>query len=146
MESRYVPLLIGGFIPALCYGLASVLQKWSAREGGSVSAYLIAFGLATFLVGFLSRSVLAESASPPRSFVIAGLGGVAFSVGAGLISLALLRYNAPLSQLAPLYNMNLLISVGLGLLVFSEFRDVQLSRVLVGTVLILVGGWFVSGS
>ena len=146
MDSKYVPLVIGGLIPALFYGVASVFQKLSVREGGSVSVYLLAFGAATFLVGALSTAFLPHPPSPIRSILIAGLGGVTFALGAGLISLALVRYDAALAQLAPLYNMNLLVSVTLGLLLFSEFKDLQVSKVLVGTVLILAGGWLVSSA
>jgi transporter family protein len=144
--SKYTPLIIGGLIPALLYGLAGVFQKWSAREGGSVSVYLIGFGVATVIVGVVYRAVLSDGASPTTSVGLALLAGLVFGVGAGLISLALIRFDAAISQLAPLYNMNFLITVLLGLLIFSEFRDLQVPRLLAGALLILVGGWVVSGA
>ena len=146
MESKYTPLIIGGLIPALLYGLAGVFQKLSALKGGNVSIYLIGFGLATVITGVVYRIVLSDGSSPTPSIVFALLGGLVFGVGAGLISLAIIRYDAAISQLSPLYNLNILVTVLLGLIIFSEFRDVQVPRLLAGASLFLVGGWLVSGA
>lgn len=86
MDSKLTPIVIGGLIPAVLYGVAGVFQKWSAREGGSASMYLIGFGLATMVSGLVFRVVLGEADAPPRSMVAALLGGGSFGVGAGLIS------------------------------------------------------------
>jgi hypothetical protein len=144
MASKYAPLIIGGIVPALLYGFAGIFQKWSAREGGSVAAYLIGFGLATVLVGVIGRVVLPESASPMSAIGFALLGGMVFAVGAGLISFAIIRYDAAISQLSPLYNLNILVTVTLGLLIFSEFRDLQIAKLIAGSLLILAGGWLVA--
>ena len=146
MEQKYIPLIIGGFIPALLYRMAGFLQKWSAREGATVSIYLIGFGLATFLAGVVYRVVSSEGPSPVRSVVLAVAAGLLFGVGAGLISFAIIRYDAAVSQLAPLYNLNTLVSVALGLLIFFEFREMDMPRLLAGTGVILLGGWLVSSA
>jgi hypothetical protein len=49
------------------------------------------------------------------------LAGAAFGAGAGLVSPSIIRYGAAIAQLSPLYNLNVLIIVVLGLLIFSEF-------------------------
>lgn len=146
MDSRLAPLLLGGMIPAVLYGLAGVIQKASARAGGSASMYLIGFGVATVLTGVAFRTVLTDGYGPTRAFALALLGGLAFGLGAGLISLALIRFDAPVSQLSPLYNMNTLVAVALGFVVFAEFRDVQALRLVAGAVLIVAGGWLVSSA
>jgi len=146
MASKYIPLIIGGLIPALLYGLAGVFQKWSAREGGSVSVYLIGFGVGTVIVGFVYRAVLSDGASPTTSIGFAVLAGLIFSIGAGLISFAVIRFDAAIAQLSPLYNLNFLVTLVLGLLIFSEFKDLQVTRLLAGALVILVGGWVVSGA
>ena len=143
---KFTPLIIGGLIPAVLYGLAGVLQKWSAREGGSVSVYLIGFGVATVIVGVVYRAILSDGASPISSIGLAVVAGLVFAVGAGLISFTVIRFDAAISQLAPLYNMNFLVTVLLGLLIFSEFRDVEVPRLLAGGLLILLGGWVVSSA
>jgi uncharacterized membrane protein len=146
MDSRYAPLILGGLVPALLYGLAGVLQKGSARAGGTVSIYLIVFGVATVVTGLTYRVLLADPSSPTRSILPALAAGLAFGAGAGLISFSIIRYNAPVSQLAPIYNMNLLVTVALGLVVFSEYRDVQATRLLLGAVLVLAGGWLAASA
>lgn len=146
MASKYAPLIIGGLVPALLYGLAGVFQKWSAREGGSVSTYLIGFGLATVIVGVFWTAVQTGSGSPISAIGFSLLGGLVFAVGAGLISFTLIRYSAAISQLSPLYNMNILVTVVFGLLLFSEFRDLNVPTLLAGALLILAGGWIVASA
>jgi drug/metabolite transporter (DMT)-like permease len=146
MNSRYLPLIVGGFIPAILYGVAGIFQKLSARQGAPPSTYLITFGLATVLAGLVFRQVLPGNASPIRSVLSAGLAGLSFAVGAGLVSVALIRYAAAISQLAALFNMNTLITVVLGLVLFAEYRSLGVPRLLLGTALILAGGWLVSTS
>lgn len=144
--SKFTPLIVGGLIPAFLYGLAGIFQKWSARGGGSVSVYLIGFGLATVIVGVAYRAVLPDGPSPSASMGFALLGGLAFGVGAGLISFAIIRFDAAISQLSPLYSLNTLVTIVLGLLIFSEFRNLQVPRLLAGALMILAGGWIVSGA
>ena len=118
MVSKYSPLIIGGLAPAILYGLAAIFQKRSVRVGGSVSIYLIGFGLSTVFVGILGRIIRHEGGSPMSAIMFALLGGLAFAVGAGLISFTLIRFDAAIAQLSPIYNMNILVTVILGLLVF----------------------------
>lgn len=146
MERNWLALLVGGFIPALFYGVAGVLQKANVRAGGTAATYLMGFGLATFLGGLIFQEVLKETLSTPRAWLFAGLAGLSFAVGAGLISLAIIRYHASIAQLSPLYNMNVLIAVGMGLLIFAEFKDLNVPRLLIGTMSIILGGWLVSGA
>lgn len=144
MDIRWTPLLIGGFIPALLYGVAGVFQKSSARSGGTVSLYLIGFGLATFLVGWLFRWLLAEPGGSTNSFLFALAGGATFAIGAGLISLAILRFDAAIAQLSPLYNTNVLITVSLGLAIFAEAQNLNVAKLLLGSLLVIAGGLLVS--
>ncbi|MFP3855411.1 MAG: hypothetical protein ACLFWD_14075 [Anaerolineales bacterium] len=146
MADRWWPLVVGGFIPAVLYGLAGVFQKWSARSGGTVSIYLIGFGAATFVVGWAFRWILADPKATTGSLWFALAGGAAFALGAGLISLALIRFDAAIAQLSPLYNANVLITVGLGLAIFAESRNLDVGRLLLGTVLVIAGAFFVSNA
>ena len=138
--SKVIPLIVGGVIPALMYGAAGIFQKLSAREGGSATSYLIYFGAATALSGLIWRTILKESWGTPRS------AGLVFSMGAGLISMAMINYQAAVSQLSPLYNMNVLVTVGLGLLVLSEHQSLDVTRLLAGAALIAIGAVLVSGA
>ena len=69
-----------------------------------------------------------------------------FAGGAGLISLALIKYQTAISQLSPLYNMNVLITVVVGLWLLAEYRQVQLGPLLLGSVLIAVGAILVANA
>lgn len=146
MDNRMLPLVLGGFLPAIFYGLAGVLQKASTRAGASASLYLISFGLATCLTGLLYRQITGDNTFSGRAILWALLAGAIFATGAGLISTALIRYEAPISQLSPLYNMNIIVTVALGLLVFAEWAEVSVLRLLIGTLIILAGGWLVSSA
>lgn len=44
------------------------------------------------------------------------------------------------SKLVPLFNMNTLVAVCLGLLVFSEWKNVHVLQLAVASVLIIIGG------
>jgi uncharacterized membrane protein len=144
MTSKLIPILVGGAVPALLYGVTGILQKLSTREGISTGLYLVCFGAATTLTGVVLHLVLREGASPGRAIGIALVAGLAFALGAGLITIALIRFQAPISQLAPLYNTNALITVILGLWLLREFAEVNLPRLLIGSILIVVGAILVA--
>src|SRR5688500_18601558 len=61
-----------------------------------------------------------------------------------LVSFALLKLRTPISVLAPLYNMNTLVAVILGLWIFAEWRDVQALPLILGTAMITMGGIIVA--
>lgn len=146
MSSEMKGLLIGGALPALLYGVTGILQKLSANAEGGAGMYLIFLGLGTVVVGLIFHVVLPEPpiAFRPASFAL--VAGISFSLGAGLISLALIRHEVAISQLTPLYNLNVLITVLLGLLIFAEYRDLQVVRLIGGTVLLLAGALLVAGA
>ena len=146
MDSNTLSLLVGGFVPALFYGIAGVLQKANVRAGGTAATYLMGFGLATFVGGVIFQRILREGPSSPQAWFFAGIAGLSFATGAGLITLAIIRYQASIAQLSPLYNMNVLVAVGMGLLIFAEYSDLNVPRLLIGTLAIILGGWLVSGA
>ena len=47
--------------------------------------------------------------------------------------------NARVSQLIPLINANTLVSVILGLVILREYQSVSIIKVLIGTILIVLG-------
>ena len=146
MSSELKGILIGGLLPALLYGVTGVLQKMSARAEGGAGMYLIFLGLGTVIVGAVFHFLLPEPPISTRPAFFALIAGLTFSLGAGLISLALINYGAAISQLTPLYNMNVLVTVVLGLVIFAEYQDLRPFRLLVGTVLLIGGGLLVASS
>ncbi|MBI3619514.1 hypothetical protein HY213_05795 [Candidatus Peregrinibacteria bacterium] len=146
MSQETLGILIGGFIPALVYGVSGVFTKASTDAGVSIAFYLLA------VAGGVIISALAFLVfSPHRPSTLAGLTyagafGLLWGVGTGCVALALTAYAAPISKLVPLYNMNTLIGVVLSLWIFAEWKDVALGRLAAGTLLIVVGSVLVAGA
>lgn len=146
MSYEIKALLIGGVLPAILYGVTGILQKLSAKAEGGPAMYLICLGAGTVLVGVVLQFILPEQTLSLRSISFALAAGLTFSLGAGLITVALLKYQAAISQLSPLYNMNVLVTVVFGLAIFAEYQDANVLRLIGGTVLIIAGGMLVAGS
>lgn len=144
MSPEALGLIVGGLIPALCYGAANVFQKVSTNAGIGTGIYLGIVGLTVTLVGCVFFVAVPDRTVNFRSAMSAGMMGVLWAAGAGLVAFALLRYQTPLGKLVPLYNMNTLIAVLLALWIFSEWRDVNILKLLAGSVLIAVGGALVA--
>jgi transporter family protein len=70
--------------------------------------------------------------------------GLSWGSGSVLVAIAINNYKTPLSVLAPLYNMNTLVAVVGALFIFSEWRDVNVVRLIIGSLLIIGGGVLVS--
>ncbi len=139
MSRHQLALLIGGFLPAILLGLSGVSQKLSTAAGIGTGPLLIVIGLTTTVVG------LAFCSDGDWSWTWGGLGyaclfGLCWAAGTGLIGIALKKYGAKISQLVPLYNMNTLVAVIIGLVVFAEWRTVQPVRISLAAILIVAGG------
>jgi uncharacterized membrane protein len=95
-------------------------------------------------VGLLCCLLTGRNAVTPA----AGLSGIAtglvWSLGTGLVLLALGRFGASVSQLAPLYNTNTLVVVLLGMLIFSEWKQVHPVPLVIGAGLIVLGAALVA--
>ena len=139
-------ILIGGIIPALLFGLAGVFQKASTNFGITTGAYLICIGIGVCLTGIIITAISREININLHSASFAFLIGIAWSLGMGLVAIALNRYSASLATLVPLYNMNTLVAVVLALIIFAEWKDVSTAKLLAGTLLITVGGTLVANS
>jgi uncharacterized membrane protein len=63
-----------------------------------------------------------------------------------LVVVALNNLKTPLAKLAPLYNMNALVAVLLGLVLFGEHAEVSVVRLLAGAALIIGGATLVASA
>lgn len=146
MPPKLVGLLVGGLLPALFYGISGIFAKSSANAGMSIGGHLIFIGISISGIGLLLN--LLEPGTIPSSVAVASssLQGLSWALGTACVVLGLLRYQIPLSKLAPLYNMNTLVTAGLALIIFTEWRQVNPGQLLLGTGLIIVGGLLVSGA
>jgi len=140
-------LLVGCFLPALFYGVSSVFAKTSSNAGMSVAGHHLFFiGLAVSLTGALFNVVWPGTVPSVAAAISSSMQGFLWALGTGGVVLGLVKYQAPLAKLVPLYNMNTLVTAGLALVLFAEWRDTHPIRLLMGAGLIVLGGVLVSGA
>jgi transporter family protein len=144
MDQKLIGILIGGVGAAVFFGLSGFLQKVANTNSISIGPYMTISGAAILLTGIATWLVTKECEVNFVSGTAAFMFGILWACGSILIAVALVKYNAPISQLAPLYNMNTLITVILGIVIFKEYKDVNLATLLPGVFFILIGGWLCS--
>lgn len=145
MTPQTTGILVGGIIPAFGYSVFAIGTKFATQGGLGAGPLLVLVGAACALAGAGFWWAL-PAGIDPRSAGWGALSGLAWAVSTGFVSLALSRFCTPISKLNPIYNTNTLITVVLGLVVFSEWRQVQPLQLLGGAALILAGSLLVSGA
>jgi len=140
MAASTLGYFIGGIIPALLLGIYSILQKVSTKQGIGPGMLMMVMGFNIMIVGLVYCLVSKEYSISIRSGLTASLTGIVWGIATVLIAIALSKYNVAISKLVPLFNMNTLVAVCLGLLVFSEWKNVHVLQLAVASVLIVIGG------
>jgi transporter family protein len=146
MTSQTAGLIVGGLMPALVWGVYNTMIKATTRAGIAVGPFLITVGIATAVNGTALLFVIPDRSVSLRSGSLAVLTGIIWAVAAGLVAFALIRFNAAISQLTPLFSISVLVTVLLGLVLFSEWREVNAPRLLEGSALVVLGALLVSTS
>lgn len=144
MTQEHMGLLIGGLLPAVFFGVAGVCQKWSNQHGITTGVYLVSIGLGVVLVGAVLWALNTEQKFSTAAVIPAVGMGLSWGTGVVLVALGISKYGSPISQLAPLYNMNTLVTVVIALFVFSEWKDVHIVKLTIGALMIIAGGVLVS--
>ncbi len=140
MSKQTLAILIGGLLPALLYGAAGVLQKTASKTGIGPGPYILIIGVVAVVIGGVITLVSQDaSVSWSGAGQTAGF-AVLWSAAIVSIMLALGRYDGPVSVIVPLYNMNTLIAVLLGLFVLGEWEGLNEWRLIAGAVMIVAGG------
>jgi len=146
MSSQMIGLIIGGLIPAIFFGLSGVLAKASNIAGIGLGYYMLIVGSAVVITGLICLAVVPDRTISFTAGRDAFLSGAAWALGAALVAVALARFHSPISQLVPLYNLNTLVGVLLGLWIFAEWQNLDVTRLLIGSGLIVIGGTLVAWS
>lgn len=133
-------VIVGGLIPAVLLGLSGICQKFCGKEGIATGPFLIGVGLTVIAVGGGFAWFEKDLTIHAKSAAWTCLFGICWALGTGLIAVAIRHYNGQISQLVPLYNMNTLVAVSIGLIVFAEWQTVNAGRIAVAAVLIMLGG------
>ncbi len=123
---------------------SAILLKASGRAGLGASGLLLAMAAATIVTGLAARWLPISQQYSGRGVVLALAAGRLWAVCQLLIFLAVSRWQTPVAKLVPLYNMNTLVAVLSGLVVFAEYQDVSLPKLVIGSVLIVIGGVLVA--
>jgi hypothetical protein len=140
MSSQTLGYVVGGILPALLLGIYTVLQKASTKQGISPGMLMVIMGVNIVIIGLAYCFFFKEYAVSIRSGLTATFTGIIWGIATVLIAIALSKYNASISKLVPLFNMNTLVAVCLGLLVFREWENVNMLQLLIAAALIIVGG------
>lgn len=137
-------LIIGGLFPAVMFGFSNVLMKGSMERSTSFAIYLISVGIAVIVTGSTILFFTRDKSFTFLGSTFAFLGGLTWALGVFGALYAINRFNTPLGKLAPLFNMNTLVTVLLALWIFSEWKQVRVPHLLIGSLLIVIGGMFVA--
>ncbi|MDJ0902248.1 MAG: hypothetical protein QNJ55_25945 [Xenococcus sp. MO_188.B8] len=148
ISNNMLGIMIGGILPALLYGVSIIAMKAGAEYKISTSSYLMVIGIVIFIVGLLSKQILNFPRTPAT---FAGLGfaiasGALWALGTTLVNYSMVKFGTPIAILTPLYNMNTLVAVLGGMLLFAEWKTVQSLPVFIGTILVVCGGVLLSKS
>jgi uncharacterized membrane protein len=146
MSERGMAVLLGGLLPALCFGASSVLMKLSARAGIGLPAYVLSLAAGVAVYGALTAITQPGLRATNRGVLYALLVGLTWAVGMALIQLALTRYRAAISQIVPLHMLNLVVTIAFGFFLFAEAHDLDSPRLLLGAVLMGIGAFLVAGA
>lgn len=144
MQPQTLGIIIGGLIPGLIFGFSNVFVKLATQKGIALPMYITITGFAVMCVGVVLLFVLPERQINPTSGTIAFIGGAFWATGMTCIVIALQKYGSSISVLTPLFNMNTLVAVILGLWVFSEWKTVSMTQLLIGAVMITAGATIVA--
>lgn len=143
LSPQTLGIVVGGLVPAVGYSVFALGTKLAAQAGLGAGPLLVLTGFACAATGAAFWWLLPSNIDVPSS--LWGLmAGFAWAVGTGFVSFALLKWGVPISKLNPLYNTNTLITVVLGLIVFSEWKQVNPLTLVSGAALILLGSLLVS--
>lgn len=140
MTRSQLATIFGGFLPAVLFSFSSVSQKFSTAAGIGSGPLLIFIGFTVAAVGAVFAGFDGDWSWTGRGAAYACFMGLAWGAGIACIAIALKKYRAEISQLVPLYNMNTLLAVLIGMVAFAEWRTVHPGKILAAAVLIIAGG------
>ena len=142
MSSQSLGLLIGGLLPAVFFGFSNIFLKMGSERGIGTPVLIVVIGLAVIAVGLALFPFMPERNTSGAFYAF--LTGLVWALAMAGVAVALQRYGVPVSKLTPLFNMNTLIAVVFALWLFSEWKDVKVPQLLIGSALIVVGGVLVA--
>lgn len=144
MDKSWTGLVIGGFLPAVLYALSGTLQKAVSKAGVGVGPYLVFLGLGVCIIGGIAWAVLPRGTVSAIGWSWSTTIGLIWGAGTGMVLWALNYSGVPIAKLVPLYNMNTLFAVLLGLWWYAEAKELHVPTLLGGAILIALGSVLVT--
>lgn len=124
-------------------GMTAVFQKRSAAANLGPGRYLVVFGAMILFGGLVTTLLFREPGFTLAGTAFAGLPGICFTLGTGLLSFSLWKLRMPISSAAPLLAANVLVPVLVGITYIGEGSEMDPIRLPIGTALVLAGSIFV---
>ncbi|MBN1695649.1 hypothetical protein JW879_09700 [candidate division WOR-3 bacterium] len=146
MNSNYTGMIVGGIVPAIIFGLGGIFVKASNQEGISLNYLILFSGIGALIVSILAFVLFEDKSINVKSGIYAFLVGATWVCGVLLVAMALTKYNTPISIISPLNCTACFVTVLLALIVFSEWKNLHIVRLVIGTFLIVFGAMLVSTS
>jgi len=154
MSPYILGLIVGGIIPAFGFGLVGIFTKVSTSYGLAVPLFLTILSIsASITTIFASVTIFGYPVSDLKPLSMSSY-GVAFAVIAGsLWSLSMLcfsyglsKLSMPISVLSPVTNLNLLVSIILGVLLLKENNGIIATKFILGSALMVCGATLIARS
>ena len=146
MTKMYIGLFIGGLLPAIVWGLGTIFQKLSNKTGLNLSANLFFIAAGVVVSGVIAHFVFADTTFSFKGGVYAFLQGFCLSMGITLFAIGLLKYNIPVAQLSSIASFTTLFTVVFALILLSEYKSINVPKILIGSTVMMIGAIIVSKS
>ena len=137
-------ILIGGIVPAVLLGIGTVLMRASIGAGASIPIFLASTGTATAAAGWLAIAANGRSIVTTGGVALAAATGLSWAFADACMAYGFGTLKLPVSVVAPLVNSNALIAVVVGAQIFSEWQDLNMTKVAIGVLLICSGATVIS--
>ncbi|MBK1791945.1 hypothetical protein [Persicirhabdus sediminis] len=139
-----IGLLVGGVLPAFLFGLANLFQKSAGNHPISIGIYLIMISIGVAIVGAVI-AITGDKQNISLAAALPSIGvGLFWAAGVAFVFVGLRHYGAPISKLAPLYNLNTLVTIAFALFIFSEWKDTNFPSLISGSFFLILGGVLIS--
>jgi uncharacterized membrane protein len=144
MNSQHLAILLGGIIPAICFGLTGILAKASMDKGIDIANYLFSVGVGVILFGVAALFMISERSFNVTSGMYAAGAGLVWAVGISMFTYVLVAHKASVSSIVPFHSGAVLVSVVLAFAIFAEWKTVNVPLLLIGALFMVAGGAMVA--
>lgn len=139
-------IILGGVVPAVLLGISTCLMKLSLRHGVSISTHLVLVGATVLLVGVIATFAAGKWQISMQSGLASSGMGLVWACSVIMMAYGMSKLQLPVSIVAPISNSNALVAVLLSAVLFKEWATLDVTKVLVGTGLIVAGASVVSAA